>query len=144
MKKKLKSIVLIDDSEPTNFFHKLILSKIQCTEQIISFKNGKEALIYLHNCSQNGDLLPDLIFLDINMPVMDGWQFLEEFKHFKSNHKIVTIMLSSSLLPQDKIRALKYDFVYDFVTKPLETKRINEILSQHFPNTVEMYKVRKN
>ncbi len=144
MKYKLKSIVLIDNSKPTNFLHKIILSKIQCAEQITSFQNGKEALIYLHNCSQKGDTFPDLIFLDINIPLMDGWQFLEEFKQFKSNHKIVIIMSSPSLLLHDKVRALKYDFVRDFMTKPLTTENINEILSQHFPPVIGIYNLSKD
>ncbi len=144
MIKKLKCILLIDDSELSTFYHKFILEKVQCTEQIISFQNGKEALNYMINCSQKGETLPELIFLDINMPVMDGWQFLEEFKQFKSNHKVVTIMLSSSVLLNDKVRALKYDFVRDYITKPLKEENVNEILSQHFPPLIGIYNLNKN
>lgn len=85
--KKLK-FLLVDDSPSTNFFNKVIIEKNSISEEIQIAKNGEEALQIL-----NSFYIPDLILLDINMPIMDGWEFLEGFSKLQKKYKDVMIIL---------------------------------------------------
>ncbi|SMG48303.1 CheY chemotaxis protein or a CheY-like REC (receiver) domain [Marivirga sericea] len=136
MKKKLNCILLIDDDEATNFLHKSILEEADISEKIIVRENGEEAINFLtarlddHNYPQ-----PDLIFLDINMPVLDGWQFLQKYKKLppQAKGKIVLFMLTTSLNPADRKRAEGESNVNGFKTKPLDEAMIDEILNEFYP-----------
>ena len=81
MKPKLNGVMIIDDDEPTNFFNQMIVENSGCTDHIMVAQSGQEALDYLSNgalAEENSNSpLPSLIFLDINMPAMNGWEFLE-------------------------------------------------------------------
>jgi len=135
MKRKLKSILLIDDDEPTNFFSSLLIEDADCTENIQIAESGQRALRLL-----NSDALPtpDLIFLDINMPAMDGWEFLEKYKQLpkEQQSKIVIIMLTTSLNPDDREKASKIKEISGFETKPLTPELIDSVLLKYFPGQV--------
>src|ERR1700750_2590044 len=99
--KRLNCVLLIDDDEPTNFLNKMTLEQAGCTRIIRVAQSGQEALDYLRNCGPaDGDdpsePCPDLIFLDINMPAMDGWEFLRRYKQLPEGQKgeAVLIMLT--------------------------------------------------
>jgi CheY-like chemotaxis protein len=128
MKKKLTSILLIDDDEPTNFMYKIIIGNANCTEKIIVAQSGEEALNHLAHS------IPDLIFLDINMPRMDGWEFIEKFTVLqKPADKIpVIIMLSTTLNPDDELRANNTPAISGFMRKPLTAKTLGEVLANYF------------
>ena len=130
---KLKNILLIDDDELTNFVNKRILTKFDCTGFITVTNNGQEAIDYL-TASADKDELPKLILLDINMPVMNGWEFLEEYKKLPDNKKadVVLMMLSTSLNPEDAIRAESMDEVMGFLSKPLTKESIMNIIEKNF------------
>ncbi|HLG40890.1 MAG TPA: response regulator, partial [Chitinophagaceae bacterium] len=101
MKQKLKCILVIDDDEPTNFFTRMILEEGNYAEQILTMQSGQEALDYLakSESGENDENLfpsPDLVFLDINMPAMNGWEFLEEYKKMNVKHRIIMVMLTTS------------------------------------------------
>lgn len=134
MKKKLKSILLIDDDEPTNFFSSLLLEDADCAENIQIAESGQRALKLL-NSDVNPS--PDLIFLDINMPAMDGWEFLERYKQLPIEHqgKIVIIMLTTSLNPDDREKASKIKEISGFETKPLTPELIDKVLSKYFASS---------
>jgi len=138
MDKKLKCILLIDDDEPTNFLNKLILEEMNCAEHIEVAKSGREAINFLTANpleKMNKDiLLPDLVFLDINMPAMDGWEFLDIFDVFNTarKKKAVTIMLTTSLNPDDETRSKTIEQVHGYKRKPLSREMVQEILDQHF------------
>ena len=93
MDKPLKLILLVDDDEATNFLHKIMINDAGCAQGIHVAKNGKEAIEYLTNAIEGKYPQPDLIFLDINMPVMNGWEFLDEFEQIKNqiNKKLITL-----------------------------------------------------
>jgi len=141
MKKKLNCVLLVDDNESDNFIHKRVLEKADITNHIEISINGKEALDFLiayekGEQGQGAFSHPDLIFLDINMPVMDGWEFLEEhYKHADFlQGKAVFIMLTTSLNPADRARAemiIGYDC---FQHKPLTMNMINDVIKRHFPD----------
>ncbi len=75
---KLKRVLLIDDCKATNYIHRLVIEKYGCAEAVVEVNNGREALEYLTTEVDGSYPKPELVFLDINMPVMNGWQFLEK------------------------------------------------------------------
>jgi CheY-like chemotaxis protein len=131
MKSKLNSVLLIDDDEPTNFYTQLIVEESGCTGHVKVAQGGQEALDYLSNHSQNG---PDLIFLDINMPAMDGWEFLDNYKklHKDRHGKVIVVMLTTSLNPDDRQKANDMPEISGFESKPLTEEKLNKILKEHF------------
>jgi CheY-like chemotaxis protein len=130
---QLNCILLIDDDEPTNFLNKLTLEQAGCTRQIRVAQSGQEALNYL----QEAPIRPDLIFLDINMPAMDGWEFLERYRSLPDARKadIVLIMLTTSLNPDDEIRTRAIPEVSGFENKPLSQEQLNNLLKKYFSNS---------
>jgi CheY-like chemotaxis protein len=138
MKQKLMCILFIDDDEPTNFLNKLLVEEMDCAEHVQVVTSGTEALEYLTGTgcfSNNGHPRPDLIFLDINMPGMDGWEFLQHYQKLPSNQKanIVMVMLTTSLNPDDEKTAQKNIEIAGFENKPLQPEVIKKILNQFFP-----------
>lgn len=139
MKNKLNCILLVDDDEGTNFYNEIIIDKAGITSHIEITLNGKEAIEYISFNGKNNENntkhpKPALILLDINMPVMDGWEFLEAYQNLKENEKgeTIIIMLTTSSNPDDKTRAESIIEVADFKNKPLSTKLLNEIMEKHF------------
>src|SRR5690349_10546394 len=100
MKKKLNCVMLIDDNEDDNFFHKIVLKETGIAEYIKVAESGFEALDFL----KQENKIPELIFLDINMPKMNGWEFLEEYRKLNDEQKarVIIIMLTTSLNPADR------------------------------------------
>jgi CheY-like chemotaxis protein len=139
MKSKLNSVLLIDDDEPTNFYTQMIVEESGCTGHIKVAQGGQEALDYLSNTSKQGNAedsypRPDLIFLDINMPAMDGWEFLDQYKKLnKERHgKVIVVMLTTSLNPDDKTKANEMPEISGFESKPLTEEKLDKILKEHF------------
>jgi CheY-like chemotaxis protein len=130
MIKQLECILLIDDDEPTNYLNKMTLEQMGCTRHIRVAQGGKAALEYL----RSGHPRPDLIFLDINMPAMDGWEFLEEYKKLPEERKadIVLIMLTTSLNPDDEIKTRAIPEISGFENKPLKQDRLESLLRKYF------------
>ncbi|HMH23436.1 MAG TPA: response regulator [Puia sp.] len=134
-KKKLDCILLIDDDEPTNFLNKMTVEQSGCAEQVHVVQSGKEALEYLTGKKRFSGLpRPDLIFLDINMPAMDGWEFLEKYRELRQDQKadIVMIMLTTSLNPDDETRTKEFPEIAGFEHKPLLQPRLEYILDKFF------------
>ncbi len=130
MKKKLNCVLLVDDSDADNEFHQIIIERQGITENIRIAENGLKALEYLKDEAQ---LKPDLIFLDINMPRMNGWEFLENYKHLNVTHKqIIIVMLTTSANPADIERAQKIAEVNGFKVKPLTAEMLDEIMETYF------------
>lgn len=132
MKKKLNCILLVDDDKDCNFFHQRLLKKMDCVESIEIATDGKSALEFL-NTKRN---TPDMIFLDINMPKMNGWEFLAEYEKLTEEEKakIVVIMLTTSLNPDDKIKAKAFSAVKGFHNKYLDKESLEKILKEYFPD----------
>jgi CheY-like chemotaxis protein len=130
MKKKLNCIMLIDDDSEDNRFHQIIIEEMGITDKICFAQNGLEALEYF---SQDNPI-PELIFLDINMPKMNGWEFLEEYSKLGVSQKarVIIMMLTTSLNPADKERAIKIQEITGFETKPLTEEMLTHILETHF------------
>ncbi len=125
--KKVNSIMLIDDDAATNFYHKIIIQRLNCSNRIEVFDDATEALQYLENAEE----LPDIIFLDINMPKMNGWEFIEEIVKNGMNEILndsTIVVLTTSLNSNDKEKALKYGIISDFRLKPLTKETLLEVM----------------
>jgi CheY-like chemotaxis protein len=135
MLKKVSKILLVDDDLAINYFHKRLFAKAELGETITPLFNGVEALNELVRL--NGSLTTDtlmLIFLDINMPVLDGWGFLDGFDEIydKLNYKTNIIVLSSSINPDDIEKAKHNKYVSEYLTKPLTLDNITELKKYYF------------
>jgi CheY-like chemotaxis protein len=127
---KLNKIMLIDDSEADNFIHQRIINKCNITDEVVVMYRATDALHYLKTQSR-----PDLIFLDINMPGMDGWEFLEEYEKLTPAQKanFIICMLTTSRSAIDREKAERYGIVEHFLSKPLTKDKLMTIVQAHFP-----------
>jgi CheY-like chemotaxis protein len=134
MKKKLDCIMLIDDDFATNLYHKLVIAESDCTVNIVVKDSGEEALEYLQQPFNDENPKPNLIFLDINMPRMNGWEFLECYKDLPVGQQAdnVIVMLSTSSNPDDLQRATQSPYVKDYRSKPLSVLMLEEIMEKYF------------
>jgi CheY-like chemotaxis protein len=121
--------MLIDDNEIDNIINEKILESNNFADTIMVFQKSEEALAYLKEHQRQPELLPEIIFLDINMPVMDGFQFLKEFDSYGDVVKKTCniIMLSSSISPRDVERASDDDNIKLYLNKPLSSKYLKNI-----------------
>ncbi len=127
----MKTIALIDDDDTFIYLSKRILNKIDNIKQIEVFANGLDGLNYLKLNIDNPTLLPEIIFLDLSMPIMDGWQFLDEFINLKSKNlkKILIYICSSSISPYDISRAKSINAVTDYIIKPISKENFNKLIN---------------
>lgn len=134
MENKFNCILLIDDDNATNEIHKYVIKRSNVAEKVHTVSSGYDALDYLTNSGEyESDSeeypQPDIIFLDINMPAMNGFEFMEEYEKLKRNQQgdIVIVMLTASLNPDDKERALSIEQINDFHSKPLTVEKLHEL-----------------
>ncbi|CAL68123.1 response regulator [Christiangramia forsetii] len=135
MGQKVELACIIDDDKIYVNLVKKIIEIKNLSENLLIYKNGKEALDYFKDIMENTtdeDKLPDIIFLDLNMPVMDGWEFLNEFIKIKNglNKKITLYVVSSSIDPRDLERAKSINLVTDYLIKPIELKKFEKIFAK--------------
>jgi len=123
--------MIIDDDEIFHLIFSDIIVMADVTRKISSFLSAEESLNYLNTT----DNLPELIFLDINMPGLDGWDFLNEFAKLSDNikNKVKIVMLSSSIFEEDRIKAQKNKYVADFVVKPIDVEKVQTLVKE-LPN----------
>lgn len=127
---KFKKLFFIDDDHATNVYHKIIVNRADVCEEAIFFDSAEKALEkYIELKEDPNSTLPEYIFLDINMPIMDGWQFIEEFERLEINNQQVIIMLTTSLSNSDKEKAEKFGFVQGFWNKPMNVETLKNLIN---------------
>ena len=126
---KLRHVLLIDDNDIDNYVSKHVVDQSKIAETITVKNSAIEALEFLSEASGDSLVFPDMIFLDIRMPQMDGFDFLEEFVKFPEaiNEQCSVIMLSSSSDPNDVDRAMEFSVVKKFLTKPLKLQELESL-----------------
>lgn len=127
--KAIDLVMLVDDNDTDNFISKRIIEITKFASEVEVKNSGKKALDYLKEYQDDESKLPDLIFLDINMPIVDGFVFLYEFEKFNSliKNKCKVIILSSSDNKRDIDKIVNNDHVIKFITKPLTETSLFEI-----------------
>ena len=127
---KIHNVTIVDDDKLFAFKTKKAIESTNLVEQIRIFGNGLEFITFLMDSINNHEPLSDIILLDLNMPIMDGWQFLEEFIVLppRLNKKILVYVVSSSIAEQDIERAKALSSVSDFIVKPVSKDKILHVL----------------
>lgn len=128
MRRKI-NILLVDDDPLFIFLTKKIISSTGYSTAISECGDGQGGIEFINKSLGDTTDLPDLIFLDLNMPISDGWEFLEEYAKIESNvsKKIDVYIVSSSISPHDFERSKEFNVVKDFMIKPLDKGKLAEI-----------------
>ncbi|HQQ97758.1 MAG TPA: response regulator [Cyclobacteriaceae bacterium] len=123
-------VAVIDDDSVYQFTANRTLKATQLAHQVLQFTNGQEALAFISSHAAEVNKLPDIIFLDINMPITDGWEFLDEYRKIKKAiaKPIRIYMVSSSIDPRDINRAKDNPEVVEYVEKPVSLSKFSELL----------------
>jgi len=138
----LKMIMLVDDDDTTNYLNERLLTGLNAAEKVLTMKDGEEALNYLTKACEPGNsgefICPDLMFLDIKMPVMDGFEFLDAYKEAKLDFgkEIVIMMLTSSASFYDLEKLKQYPDVKKHYSKSLTETDVKDIIEDHFPEHI--------
>lgn len=134
MPPQFNCVLLVDDDEATNFLHRLALEEHGCAKQVVCTYNGQEALDFLTTPVDGQYPSPEVIFLDINMPGVNGWDFLEAYKELDPDQRggIVIVMLTTSLNPYDQKKAKTIQEISDFKNKPLTEEALDQLVENYF------------
>lgn len=125
----IKLVYVVDDDPLYIFSMKKVLALTEFCEETKFFKNGQEALVELLPQIEAGTL-PDVIFLDISMPLMNGWQFLDQITKYPESKSIKIYIVSSSIDPYDTGKSSSYDIVTNYIYKPITIEKMKELKSQ--------------
>ena len=124
----MKSVCIIDDDPIFLMLAKRLISLNRFSDVIFEYRDGYEAYLALKQMHDQGEQMPDVIFLDINMPIWDGWDFLDEIVKLELQHIFEIYLVSSSTSPYDREKAESYPSIKRFLTKPLEIEVLKSIL----------------
>ena len=125
----MKNVLLVDDDAVFNFLSKKMVKRLGVAKDIHTALNGREALDLFNSYYQGATTLPDVILLDLNMPIMDGFSFLEAFNRLEvpGKDRVKIVVVTSSHDPKDKERTMKLG-VTDYLTKPLQPEKLKAAL----------------
>lgn len=126
-------IGVVDDDSVYRFTIKMTIDLLKLPYRVLSFADGDEVLNFIKDNLDSEEGLPDILFLDVNMPIMDGWDFLDEFEKLypRLNKAIKVYMVSSSIDERDAYRSKQFSVVTDYLVKPVTEEFLEEILSNN-------------
>lgn len=124
-------ILLVDDDRIYQFAARKTIEATGYADSILTYSNGEEAINYLKQSLKNNITLPDVIFLDVNMPIMNGWEFLDEYTRLKSDvsKPVLIYVVSSSVDEFDVNKSRQYDSVKGYIVKPVLREKFKQILA---------------
>ncbi len=127
---KIEKCCIIDDDPVFIYGTKRIMKEVDFCDDLIIFNNGSEALEGLKKISDQGLKIPEVIFLNLNMPVFNGWEFLDEFIHIPSNNleKTLIYIISSSVEPRDLEKVKNYKDITNYILKPITPNDLEDII----------------
>jgi len=127
---QIKKVLIIDDDEISNFITSSILEQSHKVNEMKVVESADEGISYLNELIEEKLELPNLILLDIKMPVKSGWDFIEDFKKIASNKRkgVRIVMLSSSVYPDDVYKAKTFKEVSGYVSKPITSEKLDDII----------------
>lgn len=130
---KLKHLLLVDDDPTTNFFNRHLIGKMGLFDEIHEAANGQLALEKITELHERGES-PDMILLDINMPIMNGFEFLDKYSELDEKIKtsVVVCMLTTSLAKEDLEKSKEYSVLSDYIDKPLYEEKMKELIIKYF------------
>ena len=130
---KLKHLLLVDDDPTTNFFNQHLIGKTNIFSEIHVAENGQAALDKIEELQKRGEG-PDMILLDINMPIMNGFEFLDHYQNLSDQVKssVVVCMLTTSLAKEDLEKSKEYSVLSDYIDKPLYEAKMRELILKYF------------
>lgn len=131
MNQEYINVLIVDDDEINNFIAAKLIKKVNELSSVQTSLNGLEGINYIKSLLDNQEKMPDVIFLDINMPIMNGWEFLDEYEKIKSlvQKETSIYMLSSSVYNDDIKKAETYTSVKKFISKPLTLEKLENLIA---------------
>ena len=130
----VNSILLVDDDESTNFINSVFIKKLDIDVDVYKALNGVEALEIIEDTIADPDFYPCLIILDINMPIMNGWTFLDKYKKLSPSIKnnCVVVMTTVSEDEKDLIRANNNEEIKEYFQKPMSDEKFSQLINKYF------------
>lgn len=134
MKRVIDLVMLVDDDEATNFYNRIMVEESTITNKIIVHDHANAALIDLKSKLSDSNIHSAILFLDLNMPLMNGWQFLEEVASFSDvqKNKLKIVMVSASEYPKDLEKMSNHPLIAAHMPKPLESEKIRMFAEKCF------------
>ncbi|MDF4222154.1 MULTISPECIES: response regulator [Maribacter] len=132
---RLNTILLVDDDDASNFLHSIFINKLDMDVNINSALNGQEAIDFILGKGQEQLELPCMVMLDLRMPVMDGWQFMDAYEDLvpkKLKDQITIVLVTISDNKEDKQRAIDNKHIADFAQKPLSDETFKALIQKHY------------
>ncbi|RZK49643.1 MAG: response regulator [Pedobacter sp.] len=129
MQEKKLQLLVIDDDDINIFIIRKIVEKTGVPIEMVSRNNGQQAIDYLKDAIASQLDLPQLVLIDINMPVMNGWEFIEAYQDLNIEQPVNMYILSSSVYENDIEKTKTYPLVKGFISKPLSMERLNELIN---------------
>ncbi|NNG09794.1 MAG: response regulator [Arenibacter sp.] len=129
---KFKNSCIIDDDPISVFGIKRSMKETNFSDDVVVYTNGQDALDGLTKMINEGKKLPSIIFLDLNMPIMDGWEFLDDFIKIPNSNtdNVIIFIVSSSMDPRDMIKAKNYKMVNNYILKPILRKDLEKLMTE--------------
>lgn len=126
--KKFNEVILVEDDMIQVFLTSKFIDRTEIVNKVTTFENGKTAYEAMKLRSDNGEPFPDIIFLDLNMPIWDGWDFYEAFIQLHASKGVTTYKLTSSLSENDYQKAKELGLGERYISKPLSFQKLKDLL----------------